>query len=59
ELKESWMAKTHDNCIFVSATQNRNTADLRELLFQKVKKLYLVRYPYKAGYWGQEYEGQE
>ncbi len=51
ELMESWMAKTHDNCIFVSATQNRNTADLRELLFQKVKKLYLERYPYKAGYW--------
>jgi GTP-binding protein HflX len=51
ELKESWMARTHDNCIFVSAVQNRNTADLRELLFQKVKKLYLQRYPYKAGYW--------
>lgn len=51
ELKESWMAKTHDNCIFVSAIQNRNTADLRELLFQKVKKLYLQRYPYKASAW--------
>jgi GTP-binding protein HflX len=51
ELKQSWMAKTHNNCIFVSATENRNTADLRELLFQKVKKLYLQRYPYKAGYW--------
>lgn len=57
ELKESWMAKTHDNCIFVSAIQNRNTADLRELLFQKVKKLYLERYPYKAGYW-QDYLAQ-
>ncbi|MCS6933576.1 MAG: GTPase HflX [Chitinophagales bacterium] len=51
ELKESWMAKTHDNCIFISATQNRNTAELRELIFQKVKSLYLQRYPYKAGYW--------
>ncbi|HWB64258.1 MAG TPA: GTPase HflX [Chitinophagales bacterium] len=51
ELRESWMARTHDNCIFVSATQNRNTADLRQLLFKKVKKLYLERYPYKAGYW--------
>lgn len=50
ELKETWMSKTHDNCIFVSAVQNRNTADLRDLLFQKVKKLYLERYPYKAGY---------
>ncbi|HLP21502.1 MAG TPA: GTPase HflX [Chitinophagales bacterium] len=63
ELKQSWMAKTHDNCIFVSAIQNRNTADLRELLFQKVKKLYLERYPYKAGYWTdyteQNFEGQE
>ncbi len=57
ELKESWMAKTHDNCIFVSAIQNRNTAELRELLFQKVKKLYLLRYPYKAGYW-QDYTEQ-
>jgi GTP-binding protein HflX len=51
ELKQSWMAKTHDNCIFVSAIQNRNTGELRDLLFQKVKKLYLQRYPYKAGYW--------
>ena len=51
ELQDSWMARTHDNCIFVSATQNRNTAELRQLLFQKVKKLYLERYPYKAGYW--------
>lgn len=51
ELEQSWMSKTHDNCIFISAIQSRNTADLRQLLFQKVKKLYLERYPYKAGYW--------
>lgn len=51
ELQQSWMARTHDNCIFVSAVKNRNTAELRELLFKKVKKLYLDRYPYKAGYW--------
>jgi len=60
ELQETWMARTHQNCIFVSATQNRNTADLRQMLFQKVKDLYLVRYPYKAGYWQgyENYEGQ-
>lgn len=55
ELQDSWMARTHDNCIFVSAIQNRNTGELRNLLFKKVKKLYLDRYPYKAGYW-QDYE---
>jgi GTP-binding protein HflX len=51
DLKQSWMNKTHDNCIFISATENRNTSELRQLLFEKVKKLYLERYPYKAGYW--------
>lgn len=51
ELTDSWMARTHDNCIFISAVQNRNTAELRQLLFSKVKELYLERYPYKAGYW--------
>ena len=56
ELRESWIARTHDNCIFVSAIQNRNTGELRQLLFKKVKQLYLERYPYKAGYW-QDYEG--
>lgn len=59
ELKTSWMAKTHDNCIFVSAVQNRNTADLRQLLFEKVKKLYLERYPYKAGYWQDYLQSEE
>jgi GTP-binding protein HflX len=60
ELQESWMANLHDNCIFISAIQNRNTGELRQLLFQKVKKLYLDRYPYKAGYWQeQNYEGQD
>ncbi|MFN8309397.1 MAG: GTPase HflX [Chitinophagales bacterium] len=51
ELEESWMARTNDNVIFISATQNRNTAALREKIFEKVKLLYLQRYPYKAGYW--------
>jgi GTP-binding protein HflX len=51
ELQDSWMAKTKENAIFVSATQNRNTAELRQLIFEKVKHLYMERYPYKAGYW--------
>lgn len=51
ELQQSWMARTKDNAIFISATQNRNTSELREMIFKKVKELYLKRYPYKAGYW--------
>jgi GTPase len=55
ELEDSWMARTNDNAIFVSAIQNRNTALLREKIFSKVKELYLQRYPYKAGYWQDDY----
>lgn len=57
EMKDSWMQKTNHNAIFISATQNRNTGELREKIFDKVKELYLKRYPYKAGYW-HEYLGQ-
>jgi GTP-binding protein HflX len=53
ELQQSWMAKTNDNAIFISATANRNTAELRDRIFRKVKQLYLERYPFKAGYWSE------
>lgn len=58
DLRDSWMARTHDNCIFISAAKNRNTAELRHLLFEKVKKLYLERYPFKVG-WFVDYTQQE
>jgi GTP-binding protein HflX len=51
ELRASWMSKTQEQCIFISATQNRNTSGLREMLFNKVRELYLARYPHRAGYW--------
>jgi GTP-binding protein HflX len=57
-LENYWSDKTKGNAIFVSATENRNTADLRHLIFDKVKKLYLERYPYKAGYF-QDYTFEE
>jgi GTP-binding protein HflX len=51
EMKDTWMQKTNQNAIFISATQGKNTSELRELIFSKVKELYLQRYPFRAGYW--------
>ena len=51
------MNKTQEQCIFISATQNRNTSGLREMLFTKVRELYLARYPHRAGYWHEYLEG--
>jgi GTP-binding protein HflX len=51
ELKNSWMQKTNDNAVFISALRKQNMDEFKLNLFKKVKKLYLERYPYKAGYY--------
>lgn len=51
ELKNSWMQKTNDNAVFISALKKQNVDEFRRQIFQKVKKLYLERFPYKAGYY--------
>ena len=50
ELKQTWMAKSNNNAVFISAETGENLGELRAFLYQKIKKLYLKRYPYKASY---------
>lgn len=46
EFEKMWMAKMHDNCIFISAKSKENIDKLRELLYKKVKEIHVERYPY-------------
>ncbi|MGY6563070.1 MAG: GTPase HflX [Luteibaculaceae bacterium] len=47
ELQESWMQKLNpDNVIFISVLQKTNLEELRSLLYQKIKAIHAVRYPY-------------
>ena len=46
ELKETWMAKMHDNCIFISARERSNIEELKQLLYQRVKEIHVTRFPY-------------
>jgi len=46
DLKESWMAKTNSKSIFISAKNKTNFQELRELLYNEVKKIHVKRYPY-------------
>ena len=46
DLKNTWMAKLHDECIFVSARERQNIDELREILYQKVRELHVQKYPY-------------
>ena len=46
ELRQTYMAKMQENCIFISAREKTNIEQLRELLYQKVRELHVQKYPY-------------
>ena len=46
ELRQTFMAKMQENCIFISAREKTNIEQLRELLYQKVRELHVQKYPY-------------
>ena len=46
ELKKTWMAKMHNNCIFISAREKQNVDGLKELMYEKIKDIHIERYPY-------------
>ncbi len=46
ELKRTWMAKMHGDCLFISAREKKNIDELRQVLYQKVRELHVQKYPY-------------
>lgn len=46
DLKRTWMAKLHDNCIFISAKEKKNIEEFRTMIYQRVRKLHVQKYPY-------------
>ena len=47
ELKKSWMAKMNNTqCVFISAQDKENIEELKEIIYDKVKEIFKVRYPY-------------
>jgi GTP-binding protein HflX len=48
ELREKWEHLTDNNCVFISASEKRNIDALRELILNKVRDLYRIRYPYRT-----------
>lgn len=47
ELRLSWMAKLdHEKTVFISAKEKINIEELRETLYQMVKEIHAVRFPY-------------
>ena len=58
ELKQTWMAKLQDNCIFISAKERTNIEELKALLYERVKQIHITRFPYND-FLFQNYENME
>ena len=47
ELENSWMAKSNEASIFISAKNRTNIADFRDTIYKHVKIIHAKRYPYE------------
>ncbi|MFK5854595.1 MAG: GTPase HflX [Bacteroidota bacterium] len=46
ELQNTWMAKDNNPCIFISAKTKENYHEFRQLLYDNIKEIHAVKYPY-------------
>ena len=58
ELKETWMARMNENCIFISAKEKNNIEELKKLLYERVKEIHVTRFPYND-FLFQKYDEEE
>ena len=45
-LEKHWMAKNTEHTLFISAGQKINIEKLRNLMYEEIKKIHAIRYPY-------------
>jgi len=47
EFQRTWMSKLNNtHCVFISAQHKENVDELRNLIYERVKEIFKVRYPY-------------
>lgn len=47
ELKKTWMSKMNNrNCVFISAHDKENIDELKAVIYEEVKRIFQIRYPY-------------
>lgn len=47
ELQKTWMSKLNNaKCVFISAHEKTNLDELKDVIYQEVKRIFQVRYPY-------------
>ena len=46
EMKQTWMARMSNNCIFISAKSGQGIDELKSRLYEMVKEIHTQRFPY-------------
>ncbi|MES2762686.1 MAG: GTPase HflX [Bacteroidota bacterium] len=46
ELQKTWMTDLHQTCVYISAKNKENITDFRKLVYDTVKKIHVIRFPY-------------
>lgn len=46
ELRQSWMSRMADSCVFISAKTGRNIDELKQMIYNRAKEIHLARFPY-------------
>ncbi|MCK9344475.1 MAG: GTPase HflX, partial [Massilibacteroides sp.] len=46
ELRNTWMARLQDNCLFISAKNKENIDEFIRVLYSRVRELHVQKYPY-------------
>jgi GTPase len=50
DIKNSAIAKANASCIFISALKKENIKELREILYEEVKQVFVTRFPNNSGF---------
>ncbi|MDE6161340.1 MAG: GTPase HflX, partial [Muribaculaceae bacterium] len=46
ELKASWIARSGDDCVFISAKKGINIDELKKRVYDRAREVHLSRFPY-------------
>lgn len=46
EFRNTWMARTESQCVFISAKDRINIEELKRLLYEKAREIHTRRFPY-------------
>jgi len=56
ELKNSWMGRNNDKCVFISAKNKDNIDGLKAMLYEEVRSIHTLRFPFNDFLYDDELE---